>query len=54
VIAEGTRFLIELHGPDKAAEVVSVLRAAGYTFERLDGAPLSAPEAEHHIVALRP
>jgi FkbM family methyltransferase len=53
MIDKGTRFLIELHGPDKAERVVSVLRAAGYAFERLDGAPAAAPEAEHHLVALR-
>jgi FkbM family methyltransferase len=53
VIARGTRFLIELHGPDKAERVVSVLRAAGYVFERLDGAPAREPLAEHHLCALR-
>jgi FkbM family methyltransferase len=54
VIAAGTRFLIELHGPDKAAQVVTVLRAAGYAFERLDGSPATTPEAEHHLIAQRP
>jgi len=54
VIARGTRFLIELHGADKAAQVVSLLRAARYTFERVDGSPAVDPEAEHHLVALPP
>jgi FkbM family methyltransferase len=54
LIAQGTQLLIELHGPDKAEQVVRALRAAGYAFERLDGSPATAPEAEHHLIARRP
>lgn len=51
-VARGTKFLIELHGHDKGEQVVAALRAAGYTFQRLDGSAAERPEHEPHIIAL--
>ncbi len=54
LVADGTAFLIELHGLDKGESVTATLRDAGYRLERLDGSIPARPEEEHHIVAQRP
>ncbi len=54
LLADGTTFLIELHGIDKGMRVSATLREAGYRLERLDGSVADLPEREHHLIARRP
>jgi hypothetical protein len=53
LLREGTTFLFEFHGPDKAADVVSVLRSESYRFWTLDGYSIAFPEQADHVVSCR-
>jgi FkbM family methyltransferase len=47
----GAHLVLELHGPEIAAEVVKMLGRAGYVFESLNGSPATWPTEHTHLVA---